>query len=201
MVVIRPERKYHDNNTTTLEQIPNTAITHNFNLVSQGSGVNNCVGLKFTVKSIQLRLEMILRADEEQTIALMGDTDFIHVAVVLDTQCNGTALAVTDVWDSALSNSLRNIAYEQRFKILKEEFINVTDNTLAYVNTDKYSATRVAMKVIDWYIPCNIRIDISSTGGSIGTMRSNNIVLVVRSQNNNFCSIVARSMRIRFTDV
>lgn len=159
-------------------------------LIPQGTGESARVGRLAQIKSIQLRMNLLYQPG---AAAAASTNSFIYV--VLDTQCNGAAAAVTDVLTGTnLSTALLNLDNSQRFRILKK--IRVTFQPGAGVST----AYNSMYKQVEFYKKLNIPIDYSSTTGAITEIRSNNIFLLAGSDGSDDTVTVAGNCRVRYTD-
>lgn len=198
--MIQPELKFIDI-TTAPVSIANTGTAYNcVELIQQGAGANNCIGTKYTVKWIEVYMNFYLLQDQAvATIALCKDVNWLHIALVLDTQCNGVQAPITDIWTGNSPTTPRKVDNEQRFKILKEEFIVQSCNS--YVYSTAFNSGREASKMIKWKVPCSTRIDITPNGGTIANLRSNSLSVYIRSENNAYSAINNGHIRTRFIDV
>ena len=111
------ELKFKDNSfitniTTAGVILPNTNSLVN---IAVGTGPNERIGRQIKVKSINAYLTL-------QKNSSSYATDTIRLMLVLDTQCNGTAPAITDILQTASVNSFRNMANSKRFVVLKDVF-------------------------------------------------------------------------------
>lgn len=140
-------------------------------LIPQGDTQDTRDGRLAVIKSIQIRANL-----DWNPGALTDASAGYFVHVVQDTQANGAAAAVTDVFTStALGECLLNLNNSRRFRILKT--MSGVMNPDAGVTT----AYNVVHKQLECYIPCNIKMDWSSTAGAITEIRSNNIFLIAGS--------------------
>lgn len=157
-------------------------------LIPQGDGESARDGRKAIIKSVQIR--GLLQFDP----AAAGDgSDVAYMYLVLDTQCNGAAAAITDVFtSSAMATNHVNLNNSQRFRILKKWVIEF--NAQAGVTT----AYNTVVKTIEWYKKCNIPMDWSSTTGAISEIRSNNLFLCAGSGILDDQITFAGSCRLRF---
>lgn len=147
-------------------EVPATGLV---NLIPQGDTQSTRDGYKCTVTSI--RMTGVL----EHTPPATTDTGtaVAKIYLVLDTQCNGAAPAVTDVLTGTdIRTSLPSIENSERFKILKEW--KYSFNAAAGAPA-QYSSTTQWLK---YYRKCNIPLSFTGTDGSITTIRTNNIFLI-----------------------
>lgn len=166
---IVPEMKFKD--TTIAFSIDTTGeipATGQLALIAQGDTESTRDGRQCNIRSIQVRLALVATPVASATFA--GTTT---IYLIQDTQANGAAAGVTDVFTGTnLPTALLNLANSSRFRILKKWKHNWGASagvSGAYNNTARY---------IDWYKKCNIPMEFSSTTGAITEIKSNNIFLM-----------------------
>lgn len=159
-------------------------------LVPQGTGDEQRIGRRITIKSIQIRGQAFF-APAAAATAATG----CWLYLVMDKQTNGAAAAITDVFTSSVVNTaLLNLDNNQRFVILKKwQWVMQpgAGATAAYNNS---------CKNIEWYKKCNIPIEYSSTTGAITEIRSNNIFLCAGSNPADDLVTFTGTARLRYTD-
>jgi len=142
------------------------------NGISQGSGVNQRIGNKILIKSLEIK-GWIVPLTISSGFVTPGS--FTTLSLVLDTQCNG---AVPMVLDGTAAGSdlsplfayvdigtgqwlegddtfqFRNLSNSGRFRVLKKK-------NISYKSFGNVDATHLAFQpiLIDWYIKCNIPIE------------------------------------------
>lgn len=145
--------------------------TGQLTLIPQGDTESTRDGRMAVIKSIQIRAVVQGTPAAAATFA-----SNCYLYLVLDTQCNGAAAAVTDVFTSnVLATAMLNLNNSGRFRILKRWLIKNEAQagvSGAYNNTTKQ---------IEYYKKCNIKVDWSSTTGALTEIRSNNLFLVAGS--------------------
>jgi len=162
-----PELKFFD--TSIGGTVDNTmeVIQTSLALIPQDDTQSGRDGRLAVIKSIQVR--GVLEFNPAATDGMAN----VWFYVVLDTQANGAAPAVTDIFTStAAGQNLINLNNSGRFRILKK--LCYTFNPTAGI----VGAFGGKSAVVDFYIPCNIKMDWSSTTGAITEIRSNNILMV-----------------------
>jgi len=167
--------------------------------VSQATGLLNLtipnntqnggrVGYKIIIKSIQVKLNCVLAAGAT-------DNDLAHCWLIQDTQANGAAPAITDVFVAGpvIGNQLRNLENGSRFRILKHFTFKM--------NADAGVAAAFGgdLQQDECFIKCNIPIVYNSTAGAIGEIRSNNLFMIYGST----VGVVTwgGAARLRYTDM
>lgn len=162
--------------------------------IAQGDTEVQRIGRKITIRKIQWRYNIKLI---QQTVS-SATGDIVRVVLYQDRQTNGAAAAVTDIMESDNYQSFLNLANSDRFFILHDKTFEVNatagggDGT-----TEDYGLVEKHHTV---YKECNIKIqyDDSVTTGAIGSMRSNNIGVLLLSKNG-VCAFDSK-MRFRFSD-
>lgn len=165
----KPEKKFFDTalsfNIDTTGEVP---ATGQLALIPQGDTESTRDGRLAVIKSIQLRANL----DWAPSTAADASAGYF-VYVILDTQANGAAAAVTDVFTgNNFGTALINLNNSGRFRILK--VLSGVMNPSAGVS----AAYNVVHKQLECYIPCNIKMDWSGATGAITEIRSNNIFLM-----------------------
>ncbi len=180
------EQKFFD--TDILFTFSQPGSTENqLNLVPQGTTENTRIGRKMIVHSIQIKGVIELAAGA-------AGFDQANLALVQDTQANGAAAVITDVYDQAdMTNNLINLANASRFKILKTWRIPMQ------AGGGVATAFSGNMKNLSYYKKCRIPIEFDSTTGAITEIKSNNLFFVAGGAQNDASTLKAR-VRIRYTD-
>lgn len=172
---LTPERKFFDTalsfNFDATGEIP---ATGQLCLIPQGDTESTRDGRIAWIESIQIRGVVVGTPGAAATFS-----DPIYLYVILDTQANGAAAGITDIFTSNnMGTNMLNLNNSGRFRILKKFTMNIAPAagaTTAYNNVTR---------AIEWYKRCNIKMDWSSTTGAITEIRSNNIFLAAGSAGN-----------------
>lgn len=120
------EHLHHELNfvdtTFTNVVVSTTAILTLVNGLTQGTTASTRVGRQILMKSVEIKGHFV--ADSTTSITP------VRCMLVLDHQPNGAAPAFTDIYDTAVPSSLRNISNKKRFKVLFDSgIIAITGNT------------------------------------------------------------------------
>lgn len=158
-------------------------------LIPQGDTESTRDGRKAVIKSIQIRGSLLYTPG-----ASAQGSHICYLYVVLDTQTNGAAAAITDVFTSnACQKNMLQLNNSGRFRILKKmvfAFNNMAGVTTAFSNI---------VKPLEFYKRCNIPIDWNSTAGAITEIRSNNIFLIAGTDaNGDDLTTLDGNCRLRF---
>jgi len=165
----KAEVKFFDTDLDFLfDQTAEVPATGQLALIPQGDTQSTRDGRQATIKSLQLRAIMTYAP----AASTAGTTD-CWLWLVLDTQTNGAAAAITDVFTSnAAWDNMINLSNSDRFKILKKWKFHFQSQ--AGVS----GAYQQVTKPLEYYKKCNIPMQWSSTTGAITEIRSNNIFLM-----------------------
>lgn len=105
----------------TVDATGEVPATGQLSLIPQGVTQSTRIGRQCVIKSIQIRGTAFMQP------AAGSGTGVSIIYVILDTQANGAAASVTDVFEgSNLATQLPNMDNNQRFKILKRFVIAQT---------------------------------------------------------------------------
>lgn len=185
-----PEKKFFDTaiafDFDTTGEVPATG--GQLALIPQGDTESTRDGRKAVIESVQIRGICAFTPGAAATA-----TAVTHLYLVLDTQCNGAAAAVTDVFTSTnLGTAMLNLNNSGRFRILKHWV--QTWNPPAGVST----AYNTTAKQVEFYKKCNIDMDWSSTTGALTEIRSNNLFLIAGANAADDLVSFSGTCRLRF---
>jgi len=171
----KPELKFFDTALTfsfdTTGEVATTAILGQLSLIPQGDTESTRDGRKAVIKSIQLRGSLYFVPGSD-----VNGIDNTYLYLVLDTQANGAAAAVTDIFTSnVMATNMLNLNNSGRFRIIKKWFMGWA--ATAGVTT----AYGALCRPLEYYKRCNIPIDWSGATGALTEIRSNNIFLAYGS--------------------
>jgi len=185
-----PEKKFFDTSVGfTFDATGEIPATGQLALIPQGDTESTRDGRQCTIESITGRGYCLY-----QPGAAASATTIAYLYLVQDTQTNGAAAAVTDVFTSTnLAGALHNLANSKRFRILKKwryTFTPPSGVTTAYNNVNK---------PFDFFKKVNISMEYSSTTGAIGEIKSNNIFLMAGTDSLSDDTVTfAGNFRLRF---
>ncbi len=164
--------------------------------IPEGNGESDRIGRKIVIKSIGMRYSVKLPT----TATAANTSDSIRVVLFQEKQANGAVSAKLDVMETDNYFSFRNLANVGRYRILYDQVHDLstpagsgrgTTDTLSYGETILNAS---------FYKNCNIPIeyDNSANDGTIGTIRSNNIMLMLGSDTGLLA--FTGKMRFRYSD-
>lgn len=186
---MKPELKFFDTALSflfdTTREVP---ATGQLALIPQGDTESTRDGRQAVIKSVQIRGVITLTPG-----ALAQATCVCYMYLVLDTQTNGAAAAITDVFTSnVMSSNLLQLNNSGRFRILKKwiwKFAPTAGVTTAWNDM---------VVPVEFYKRCNIPMDWNSTTGAITEIRSNNIFLCAGGSAADDVPTFAGNARVRF---
>lgn len=164
------ELKFFDTSTSfTVDATAEVPAGGQWCLIPVGGQSQQRIGRHAMVKSVQWRGSVV-----GPTSAAEPDGHMITFYIMLDTQANGAAAAVTDAFTSTnLGLALRNLNNDKRFRILGR--IVIAPSVVGLVG----SATANNMVwPIEFYKKVNIPLTWNSTAGAITEITENNIFLI-----------------------
>lgn len=172
--------------TTTAGAITNSSL----NVIPQDNTESGRIGRKCVIKRVQLQGKLQLPASS----TLNTSSDIVRIIVYQDKQTNGAAATVALLLEAANIFSFRNLENSGRFNILMDK--KMTINAQGATGTSSSAAT----KPWSLYKSCNIPIefDASASTGVITTMRSNNVGVMVISDDGR--AQIEYRARVRFSD-
>lgn len=167
-----PEKKFLDTTQSfAFDATAEIPVTGQLALIPQGDTENTRDGRQCTIESVQGRLVWTF-----SPLASVTASTSCFLYLIQDTQANGAAAAVTDVFQSTnLSIALHNLANSTRFKVLrkwKKTFHPMAGVSAAY-NTVTYQ--------MEFYKRCLIPMEYSGATGAITEIKSNNLFFMAGS--------------------
>lgn len=165
------------------------------NTVAQGTTVNQRVGKKILLKSLQCRGLM-----NNDSTAALNDVAYL---IVYDKRPTGSLPAITDILNSVNSNSMNNDNNSGRFSVLKrvdEVLIGNASFTGAVAN----ALTESSAKSADWFLPLKDRqVVYKALGtGAIADIEQGALYLVTVGSNaaGTLDATLTVTFRLRFMD-
>jgi len=186
------EKKWFDY-TINQGTIPdNGTIVPSVNGVIQGSGVNERIGNKITIRNLNCRFWVSI-----DNASGFVASSVIRYIIYVDKQCNGAAATPADLLTGALVGSYRNMDTVDRFQVLADKFLILGPK--AYGSTTAgttFGTDSMTMRKFSW--KGALQINFGGAGGTINLIRSNNIgILFIGSPSG---ANVQGGIRIKYTD-
>ncbi len=187
------EVKFHDSNIASANVPVGGVVNSSINLIPVGTGENNRVGRKFTIRHIGMRGAFKLPS----TIVPASTSDIVRIILYVDKQTNGATIAVTDLLETANEASPYNLANQNRFRILMDRRVLLDAQCGAWDGTNnEYGEVN---KLVQLSKSVTIPIEYSATAAAITGVRSNNVGYMVIALKGLISSQILR-WRVRFTD-
>ncbi len=180
------------------EQDP--ATVNSLSSVAQGDGEQNRDGRQCIFKSIFVSGVVEVANQLNQTAA--HPASIVFIALVLDTQTNGTQLNSEDVYKNiggtamTLPYVMRNLQFIKRFKILATKRIVVQRPTLTWDGTNM----EMGGLQVPWsmYKKLNIQANYSGTTAVITNSTDNSLHIVAFSSSSSLVPRITYNSRLRF---
>lgn len=198
-----PETKFFDQDINDAAVIANGTIFTNASAessllrIAQGNTESTRIGRKITIKSILWRWELTLIATANES----NTNDVVRIILYLDKQTNGAAAGITDILETDDFQSFNNLANKSRFRTLMDKTIVMNSSAGSGRGTTDSLSFGAHQRVGTFFKTCNIPIeyDNAATDGSLATIRSNNINMLILSESG-LCTFGSK-MRLRYADV
>lgn len=203
--VLKRELKWFDtmSSQTTINTNSNLIIISStpLNGLAQGTAIDQRIGNRAIIKKIQVNILVNSPAvlNVSDVAVIRNWRPVIRLAVVLDTQANGSAPTGGDIYltptsstDTSGSLTLRNLDHVARFKILAVKTLNWTPSETAG------SATTLSLsshsRLVSFTIPLTLLTHYDGTGLNYADMTTNAISLMAQVNSEN----VATKLPVRF---
>ncbi len=164
--------------------------------IAEGIGEEQRVGRKLTVRSINWRFDI---TGGVQANTATPNHEVVRVILYLDKQANGATAAITDILEVDDYQSFNHLANKSRFRTLMDRTYNL--DLVAATGADATSEWSLQAIQDTLFKKVNIPIEYDNTAadGSIATIRSNNIGVLLLSKFG--LASFGSKMRIRYSDV
>lgn len=185
----RGEWKYSDVTIASANGWSTTALLTLLNGIAGGTLANQRVGMKVSIRSLEIRLNNTVNANDV--------TQINRWMVVLDRQANAAApAALTDILTTADVFGMRNLANRKRFKIMLDKTAVVPDQAISGTGGRYW---KVYMK---FRRPLIVEYN-ANIAGNIGDISSNSLYLITIGNiaAGATCTGVYGATRIRYTDM
>ncbi len=197
------ELKFHDIDWDEAGADLSAGVISNTNsllLIGQGITEKLRIGRKCVIKSIgwRGRLQLIGTATAAATVP-----EIVRLILVLDTQCNGAAPAVSGsngLLVAANYQSFNNLINKGRFSVLKDMVFDL--NPMAASGNGTANDFGAVNKSFTFFKKCNIPMEYSGTASpaDITELRTNNVFAIMINQTANSNVTLDSKFRFRFSD-
>jgi len=166
------------------------------NTIVQGVTESRRIGRKCVLTKLLWHYRILL--PKTDSTASPKDQEIVRVMVFLDKQCNGATAVVLDILETADILSFRNLSNTNRFDILMDRTHVINYGTLAMDFDANLYSTCPEIRSYSWFKKCHIPLEFSSTTGVITEIRSNNVGVLIISEDGS--AGLFSIFRIRFSD-
>ena len=198
----KPELKFKDSTVADPSMLPTNipSVSTGARFISsvvaltQGASGSQRIGRKVNVKSLLIRGAIELPAkDFSSGTSWLASTNRVRLVVVLDRQCNATAAAWSDVFDTQAANNSqvdaqRKMENSKRFRILCDKILAFTSP--AMISNGANLRSMGTKKTIKKYIkfPKGVPVTYSTTSAdppTVAEVITNNILVFLIADSNN----------------
>ncbi len=192
------ELKFHDVSLDDAAIASGGGITDSICKIPQGVTEVTRVGRRCVITNIGWRFNITL--PEQNAVGSPNASDVVRVILYLDKQANGATAAITDILETADYQSFNNLSNSGRFRTLMDRSYAISYKTLAtQFDANNYDQGSVDIQDV-FFKSVNIPIefDNSFSDGRITTIKTNNIGVLLLSQNG--VPGLFSKFRLRFSD-
>jgi len=179
------------------------ATNNCLNAVAQGTGENQRDGRKYTVTGVHIRGAVLRQNRNNQTE--VGDANFVMIALVQDTQTNGSQCQSEEVFSGPTGGdavfAFANLENSKRFRILHREIIAVPAGAPSWNGTADQLETGGTICPFEINKSLKMVVNCSSTGATVSDITDNSLHLIAFALNTGSNSNgieVTYSSRVRF---
>lgn len=166
-------------------------IVDTVNDIAQGVTENTRIGRKCVLRKIGWKYILDMAVS---TVA--GRQDTVRLILYKDKQCNGAAATSALIMETTNVRSFRNLSTSGRFTILMDRTYDM--NMLAMAGDGTTQDTQPMKISGQFYKDCNIPLEFDATSGALGTIRSNNLGVLLISETGQ--AGITSQLRMRFSD-
>lgn len=184
------------------EAPPSTGCTGCLSAPAQGDSSFERDGNKIIVKSCLVQGMITIPSQQNQATADTGS--YIYIALVQDTQTNGTQLNSENVFKNTVASAdlaafpQRNISYTQRFRVLKTKTIRAQLVNMVYDGTNvEQQGVHVPFK-LSWKGQMPVTFLTGTTTADIANVTNNSLQIVAFCSNTSMAPTLRYNARIRF---
>jgi hypothetical protein len=158
--------------------------------IKQGSAATERIGEKIYVYDLDINLQF--NAGDNLT------GNWMRIIIFVDKQSNGTIPATTELLESAVPYSLRNLENTKRFHVLQDKYFNVT-NTGAGGSTAVYVGGAKQMRIHHSFGANGLKVQYSTgADGDAQDIKDNNVWMLILGSGTGVTT--SFHSRIRYSD-
>lgn len=167
----------------------------------QGTGDSERIGRCHMMKNVSGRIT-VLAENQDQTSGALPSVVQVRIALVLDTQANGTSASSTTIQEiysvsGGEVEAFRNLDNVYRFKVLWEKTMTINNGGGAYDGTNAVGFGKRAFAKFNRNL--NLKVHSLGTGGGSSDISDNRLLLIAMTEDNNDLSI-QWNCRLRYSD-
>ena len=158
------------------------------NIVPSGTGPNQRIGRTIVVKEIEIKINMQAAwAYVGATVPSAAGISY-RVDLILDKQANGAVPLGADIYDTLVAgvspeNRFMNLLNSDRFSLVKRWEGDI--NPPSFIVPDATGSTLIVGRDLRLKKKCSIRVELTNAAPTILDVKSNNLLLVFSSSNQN----------------
>lgn len=183
------------NTTAGAEADPGTALC--LNAIAQGDGESQRDGRKAVIKSFEIRGFVNFTAQSDAADPAGGQ--IVRLVLVQDRQTNAAQENSEDVLSDSAGNdvnSMTNLQFEKRFRILRDVRISV-EPAVAFTDGTNTGAVSGTTKSFHWKGRLNMPVNYSGTTAVIGSIVDNSLHIIAIASGGTAANLTYTS-RVRF---
>jgi len=198
----QPEKKFFDTAVNSTFTTAGTVIP-SFNLLTEGTGVNELVGRKIFVTSVQFDGLASVPAGSSGSLSSVSNTTGMRLIFYIDKQCNGAAATAAQLLATPSTIfSYLNLENSKRFRIVKDFRFSWPIRAITWNDTPATYSCCALNRRLKFYKEVSFPIEFAdNAGGNITDIRSCNIgALLLTTTVTPGTPALLGSVRIRYRD-
>lgn len=195
------EKKYVDT-TVTSGSVSTTGGLSLLNGIAVGNTVNTRVGRKIIIKSIQWKGNVAVEQGADLAVSQLAPVQSVRFMVLIDKQPNGATFATTDLLQTNSVFAPINMAYRDRFIVLKDKLLNL-GFVASTATAGQVSGAGNPQVIVNGYKKCSFPVVYGAdAGATVADISSNALYFfvlgsVVAGETDSTCNIY---FRVRYVD-
>jgi len=189
--LLRPVRELNFKDSTIPVSFDATPTFTLLNGLQQGTTASTRIGRQIVMKTVEWRFNV-----STSTLTNWTSNRFM---IVVDTQANAATPAFTDIYDSAIPSTLRNVSNMPRFKVLYD-----SDEFIMIGNLSASPGNDLIARAFKGYMKINIPVQYNSGNtGTVTDIQTNAIYFVTVGNSSSATTntdVFNSQIRIRYTD-
>ncbi len=192
---LRPELKFHDFPQGFTLALQSGGVFTSINLIDQGDGSQERVGMRFNVKSISLNFGITM----DQRVGTSA-SNYFRVILFVDHQANGDIPGNLEVLTQSTSVfSQHNPFHSHRFTFLHDKVYTITAPSMTWNGSATISQS--VRKSVSIFKRVNVPIFYDAASKAIENVTQNNIIMMIYAEALTPAMHYSGTSRLRFTDL